>query len=209
MVVTVRDKYAEALRNKVRDKECGCDELRLALCELGGIMGRSIAGECFLEERSVLTPLMVTSTGVHLRSDHVVVVSTFDDYKYFGKGVADAFPRVKQGHMDFAGARGSEALSSSYRSITLPDVNDASMVIVAKSVLATGCTAISLARKAMEKYWPEKLVVTSVFHSENGVFELQEALKNVEVFTLGSSDALREDGMLVPGVGNLDNRLKG
>jgi len=49
--------------------------------------------------------------------------------------------------MDFGGLRGPEALTSQIRAIDLPEIKRGQFVetlIIAKSVLATGCTAIHL-----------------------------------------------------------------
>ena len=91
-------------------------------------------------------------TGNQRSEELTVVVSSLDDYEYFGFGIAKSLANVKRGYIDFEGRRGIEALTHQVRSITLPDANNVKTVIIAKSVLATGCTAISLARKAMEKY---------------------------------------------------------
>ena len=80
-------------------------------------------------------------------------------------------------------------------------------VIIAKSVLATGCTAISLTRKAVEMYNPRNVIIASIFYSDIGIAEMLNEISTAQIFTFGKADSLDENGMLIPGVGNLDQRL--
>ena len=208
-VVNIKNKYAEAIRNRIRDKNTPSTILKKSLEVLGNIVGQEIAMKYFLEEKTVNTPTGFDFTGDQLSSEQIVIVSTLDDYGCFGKGIADSFLNVKRGYLDFAGIRGPEALTSPLRSITLPDINnnDVDTLIIAKSVLATGCTAISLTRKAIEKYWPQRLIIATVFYSIKGYSEVQSTCKTATIFTIGQPEELRSDGILIPGFGDLDKRL--
>lgn len=202
------DKYAIALRNEIRDVNTDSDKLKDLLYKLGNGVGQKIAEKYFLIERKVVTPMKEEHTGCHISNQEMVVVSTKDDYQYFGNGVAAVFPNVSRGFMDFSGVRGEDALTCPLREINLPDKNDVEAVIIAKSVLATGCTAITLAKRAVEKYNPNYLIIASVFYSEQGIEDIKKSCKGVKIFVIGEPEKLRYDGMLVPGFGNLDERLK-
>lgn len=92
----------------------------------------------------------------------------------------------------------------------MPDVKPGQYIktlIVAKSVLATGCTAVHLARKAIETYNAQSIIIASVFYSEIGINEITNELPQSKIYVFGDPDKLNADGMLVPGVGNLDMRL--
>lgn len=196
-----------ALKNSVRDVNITSDTLKDNLYVLGDFVGKAIIEQFFIEERTIKTSLGETVKGECISSKAVAVISTKDDYRYFGEGVSKVFPNVVRGYIDFAGERGKAALTCPLREITLPDKEDVEAVIVAKSVLATGCTAITLAKRAVEKYNPKYLIVASTFYSEQGIEDLEKSCRHVEIFTIGNCDELREDGMLTPGIGNLDERL--
>ena len=105
---------------------------------------------------------------------------------------------------------GKDALSSPIRSMSLPEPRKefpTDSVIIAKSVLATGCTAISLTRKAVEMYNPRNVIIASIFYSDIGIAEMLNEISTAQIFTFGKADSLDENGMLIPGVGNLDQRL--
>lgn len=204
---TIRNNYAEAVRNQIRDESEGSSTIKKNLTTLGEIVGARIAEKYFLTEKTITTPMGEVYTGPLLCLDRVVIVSTRDDFMFFANGLAKTFKNVSTGFIDFGGIRGHEALSSPLRSITLPDIENVDTVIIAKSVLATGCTAITLARKALEKYWPKRLIIASVFYSIQGTNEVQKECKIDDIFVIGEPEELRQDGMLIPGFGDLDKRI--
>lgn len=203
----ISNDYAIALRNQIRDADTDSNTLKHLLVTLGNGIGQKIIEKYFLEERIIVTPMGEKHSGYHISNKKIVVVSTKDDYKYFGNGVASVFQNVSRGFMDFAGVRGKDAFTCPLREINLPDKNDVDAVVIAKSVLATGCTAITLAKRSVEKYNPEYLFIASVFYSEEGVQDIEKKCRCSKVFVIGEPDQLRYDGMLVPGFGDLDKRL--
>lgn len=203
----INNDYAIALRNQVRDCTTESDSLKEILFKLGNGFGQKIAEMFLLEEREVVTPMNEKHKGIHISNKGIVVISTRDDYEYFGNGISSVFPNAERGYMDFAGKRGEEALTCPLRGMYLPKKSDVEVVVVAKSVLATGCTAITLAKRAVENYNPKYLVIASVFYSLQGVEELEKECRSAEIIVLGDEDYLRKDGMLIPGFGDLDKRL--
>jgi len=202
------------LETTIRNKETSVEELRQALLDLGRIMGDEILGQCNLSSKSIMTPLLSIFSGVQSKLDDgiTVVISTKDDYAYFAKGIAEGCSSVYHGYIDFDGARGEAVYSSPYRSMNLPEIKSTMSVkriIVAKSVVASGCTAITLAKTAITKYYPEELVIAAPFYSQQGIDELQSELRNAKIYVAFGPDELNSDGMLIPGVGNIDTRLAG
>lgn len=202
------------LETTIRNKETAVEELRQALLDLGRIMGDEILGQCNLSSKSIVTPLRSIFSGVQSKPDDgiTIVISTKDDYAYFAKGIAEGCSSVYHGYIDFDGARGEAVYSSPYRSMDLPEIKSmlsVKRVIVAKSVIASGCTAITLAKKAVSNYCPEELVIVAPFYSQQGVDELQAELRNAKIYVAFGPDELNSDGMLVPGVGDIDARLVG
>jgi hypothetical protein len=113
------------------------------------------------------------------------------------------------GFMDFKGRRGVTALDSPVRNIDLPHSSDEPVVnlIIGKAVLATGCTAISLTKESTRKYMPRRIIIASCFYSKKGVSELMHEIPNADLILVGEADKINNDGMLEPGIGNLDQRL--
>ena len=80
-------------------------------------------------------------------------------------------------------------------------------ILIAKSVLATGCTAISLTRKALSEYVPDKVIIVAAFYSTRGLDDLTAEFPNAHIFVVGDPDDLEENGLLVPSIGLLEERL--
>ncbi len=163
----------------------------------------------YLKQKTLKTPMEYEIEGIVPDIPSAAVITTKDDMRYFGAGVIEVLGNCTIGHMDFRGRRGLQALNSPVREIEFPDMkpNSANLLIIGKSVLATGCTAVSLTKAALYRFVPEKLIIVSIFYSSTGLAELRSEFPNAYLFVVGEPDLLTEDGLLVPGIGLLDERL--
>lgn len=211
MVNHINDDYIKLLQSKIRDINTPPDELKESLQNLGYVLGIKVCAEKLTLSASISTPMNATYTGLIVDPRYEnVIISTKDDYLYFAKGVANAVGNATMGYIDFNHVRGNDIYTSPIRSMELPDIltgKPVGYIIVTKSVIATGCTAISLAKKAYEKYMPKGIIIVSAFFSMRGLDELTNELHNVEIYVGTESDEIDTNGMLVPGVGNLDIRI--
>lgn len=205
----IDDTFIEVLRTSIRDSNTTREVLQNDLYNLGSAVARYIIG-VKSEQATVTTPLEEEYIGRRYMNSANIIMSTKDDLLYFASGIGKNLPNSKLAYMNFQGVRGIEALNAEIRDVELPDVKHAvDSVIIAKAVLATGCTAIVLAKKAIEKYNPKELIIASAFHSKEGVGELLEDIPTAKIILLGNADRLeKSNGFLVPGVGNLDDRIK-
>lgn len=203
--------YAQFLITDVRDNETAQELLRQRLYELGRITSETIAGEGLVSPKEVITPMGQAYIGYSLARTTTVIISTRDDYEFFAEGIRCVLSSSYKGYMDFRGDRGPEALQGKRRAIEFPTIKAGEQVdtlIIAKSVLATGCTAISLTQSAIAKYHPRNIIVASVFYTQQGIDELLFQIPNIDsIYVHGKPDVLNDDGMLLPGLGDLDARL--
>lgn len=207
----IDNKFVKMLQTRVRDKKTSPEDLQTVLYKLGEYVSTEIIANEFVEDETIVTPLEEKYEGLVIMKSKIIIISTKDDYRYFASGIYDSLDNCERGYMDFGDMRGSETLSSQIRSISLPDINKGETidtVIIAKSVLATGCTAISLLRKTIEKFMPKNIIIASVFYSKQGIKDLKKEIKNCKIYVCGEPDALNNDGMLIPGIGNIDERIK-
>lgn len=163
-ILKVSSAYALALKAIIRNKQSSPEELRVALSRLGEEIGRRTA-ERFLTQQSIITTPLDEETEEITIGNHVcAIVTTKDDLEIFGQAIANIVEPCVVGYMNFEGRRGMAALTSSVREIQLPQTSEAIDVLVAaKAVLATGCTAITLTRTAIREYKPVKLVIATIF----------------------------------------------
>ncbi|NEB00298.1 uracil phosphoribosyltransferase [Streptomyces sp. SID13726] len=200
-------KYYEGV---IRDRDSEPAEIRKALVNLGREFGRVLAGMLCLEPAVVVTPLDEECSTLKLRDDLTVVVTTKADLELFGRVLAESLEPALVGFMDFEGRRGLEALESPVREIELPATRGRKVtnLVIAKSVLATGCTAISLTQTALNAYQPERILIASLFYSITGINELAAEFPTAEYLVLGEADRLDGNGMLHPGVGLIEKRIQ-
>jgi uracil phosphoribosyltransferase len=207
LIETIASEDADLLLNSVRNAGSDSSVVRDSLRRLGEIAGLRIARKWFSANKEFMTPMSQPVSGVVQEAVNVCVVSTSDEYAVFGAGIASCFRGCLRGQLDFHGRRGAEALRGPVNSYKLPQKRgDLDAVVVAKSVLATGCTAIRLLDDAQKEYTPKHLIVATVFFSERGVQEVRERYPHLDIVAFGQPDSLNADGMLIPGVGNIDRR---
>lgn len=208
----LKDPYITALLTEIRDEQTSKETLRKRLSYIGRRIGELIIGDGLVLEKTVTTPLGLPYTGLCLSKTTTLIVSTRDDYHYYANGIASCFSKPYRGFMDFDRVRGPEALKCKRRAIEFPTVKPGEVVdtlIIAKSILATGCTAISLTHSAIARFLPKRVIIAAVFYSEDAIQEVLAEIPNVEnIYICGEPDLLNADGLLVPGVGNLDARIR-
>ncbi|MGV9662772.1 uracil phosphoribosyltransferase [Nocardia niigatensis] len=199
---------ALAMAGVVRDRNSSPVQIREALSRLGREFSREISSwDARLAE--VVTPLGEAAQVVTLHRGLTAVVTTKGDYDTFGLSLASALEPSIVGYMNFEGRRAQAALNTPIREVELPAAGNRQVgsLVVAKSVLATGCTAISLTDTAFDLYRPGKLIICSIFYSLSGVCELVARFPAATVLVLGEPDKIDENGILHPGVGLLEERI--
>jgi uracil phosphoribosyltransferase len=207
----IEDRYVLALITDIRAEGSGSDLLKHRLFNLGSVIGSKIVADTMLSDSEVVTPMKQLFKGLSFSSSSTVIYSTKDDYASFARGISSAIPESLQGYMDFQGERGAEALTKPVRAVSHPEIKTGTYietVIIAKAVLATGCTAISLTKNIMSKFHPKNLIVATAFYTESGINDLYSEIPGIQsIYVVGKPDSLTKEGMLIPGVGNLDARL--
>ncbi|EHR79818.1 hypothetical protein OCC_02084 [Thermococcus litoralis DSM 5473] len=209
-VIILNDLDLLIFKNKIRDRTLNGEPLQKLLRVLGVLAGAKILSQLFAEDITLITPLSATYTGKTYRSDlTAVIITNKDDYEALGEGLSEVFPISYRGYLDLERIYGKSGFTSKVRGAILPDVpTEVDILIIAKSVLASGCSLIALTKNALAKYNPRITVIIAIFYSKEGLNELIRELPNTYLFVIGDADKLREDGMLVPGVGMIDERLK-
>lgn len=207
-IQVIRSPIALSLAGVVRNRNSKSDDIRKALSQLGYEFSREILSR-HARADEVITPLGEPAAVVNLDRGQTAVVATKGDYDTFGLSIATGVEPSIVGYMNFEGRRAQEALNTPVREIQLPTSGGriVETLVIAKSVLATGCTAISLTDTAVDCYRPTHLVIASIFYSESGISELGTRFPTATIVVLGKPDKLDNDGILHPGVGLLEDRM--
>lgn len=194
--IVSRSTLAHAAR--IRNDNSSAQEVRESLRALGEELGRRIVATLYGESAS--GPGTDDSSLVELRIPQYVsaIITTKNEVQFFGRGLAAVLRPAVNGYMNFEGIRGREVLDAPIRDMDLPDVGADSVdsLIVGKSILASGCTAVTLARAAMREYRPKKVVIASIFYSLDGIRELRNNLPEALVYVVGEPSSLDASGSL-------------
>lgn len=211
MINLITNQYAIAQKSIIMSSESGSEQLRIAVNRLGVELGKKLVELYFLQSEEISTPMKSKVLRSLPRVPLCSVITTRDDFEYLGKGMASVLENSILGYMDFEGQRGIQALNADIAHMELPEPigQHVDTLVIGKAVLATGCTAIHLAKTALGKYLPKRIVISTLFYSEQGVAELTHEIPNADLILVGDPDSINDKGMLVPGVGNLDERLAG
>lgn len=194
--------YATLQAGVIRNRESTSDEIRVALTRLGEEIGRSIVSVCHVKAASITTRLNDALETIVLDKALSVVITTKTDMPTFGRAIASVMNPCVQGSMNFEGRRGLAALNAPIRGMDLPELGSRQVesVVIGKSILATGCTAISLTKSAMQEYSPMKVIIAAVFYSLSGLSEVQHVFPNSVIFVVGEPIPLNDDGTLAIGL---------
>lgn len=208
MLSKIESGYVEGLKSIIMNEESDKGQLQEAITDLGMELGKKIIEDFFLHLRTFNTPMGVEVSRKIPELPLCAIVTTKDDFSFLGKGISNQIKSSIIGYMDFEGIRGIQALNSEIRHLELPKYKgDVNTLIIGKAVLATGCTAIHLAKTAISRCLPRNVIICSVFFTEQAIAELKRELPNANIIVAGCPDQINEDGMLIPGIGNLDLRL--
>ncbi len=201
--------YALAQTAIVRNELSSPSEVRVALSRLAEELAKRVLEVRYLTDATITTPMRDEIRVRTVRNQVSVVVTTKPDMASFGEAIAAILSPCYLGYMNFHGRRGLAALNTSVRDAQLPSVGTSAVdvLLVGKTTLATGCTAISLTQTAVTTYRPRALCILTVFYSRQGLHDLIQAFPNAEIFLVGEPDDLDHDGMLRPGVGLLESRM--
>jgi uracil phosphoribosyltransferase len=209
MIHSINSRYAEGQKSIVMDSSSSSENLKESITNLGSELGKKIIEDYFSTKSSFETPMSKKVERIYPDIPLCAIITTSDDFLYLGRGISAIIKNSISGSMDFDGIRGKQALNSEIRHMELPEPKGQNIhtLIIAKAVLATGCTAISLTKTAMNKYMPRNIIIASVFYSKQAIAELNHEVPNADIIVVGTPDTLDDNSMLVPGVGNLDKRL--
>lgn len=182
----------------IRDENSSSQEVRESLRILGEELGGRIVAGLYGDEASGLEGVDSSLVELRIPQNVSAVVTTKNEVRFFGRGLAAKVRPAVTGYMNFEGLRGYEVLNAPIRDMDLPDlgVEPVDSLIVGKSILASGCTAVTLARAAMREYRPHKIVVASVFYSLNGLQELQKSLPEALIYVVGEPASVDANGSL-------------
>lgn len=189
----------------LRNKELSTRGFRALTREIGALLAYELMRDAPLKPVSVETPLGVAQ-GVELDGKKQVLVTILRAGLGVLDGMLEVLPSARVGHIGLY--RDPKLRTAVEYYLKLPSGMAQRDAIVISSVLATGGSAGAAVRRVMESGARSVKFVCLVACHE-GIVRFHEEHPSVPIYTCAVDEALNERGFILPGLGDVGDRLYG
>jgi uracil phosphoribosyltransferase len=189
----------------LRDKELSTRGFRSLTAEIGALLVYEIMRDAPTRPVRVQTPLG-TADGVELDGKKLVLVAILRAGLGMLDGMLTIVPSARVGHIGLY--REPKLRTAVEYYLKLPGGMAERDVIVITSVLATGGTAAAAVRRVRES-GARSVRFACLLASDEGVRSFHDEHPDVPIFTCAVDSGLDARGFIVPGLGDVGDRLYG
>jgi uracil phosphoribosyltransferase len=189
----------------LRNKELSTRGFRALTQEIGALLAYEIMRDAPLKPVSVETPLG-TAQGVELDGKKQVLVTILRAGLGVLDGMLQVLPSARVGHIGLY--RDPKLRTAVEYYLKLPSGMEQRDAVVITSVLATGNSAGAAVRRVIES-GARSVKFACLVACHEGVARFHDEHPDVPIFTCAVDDALNERGFIVPGLGDVGDRLYG
>ncbi len=188
-----------------RNHKTGTKKFREIVHEISTLMGYEATKSFALEEVEIDTPVQRAKTFI-LAGKKLAVVAVLRAGLGMVDGILDLTPNAKVGHVGMY--RDPKTLEPRSYFCQLPDDIEAREVIVLEPMLATGGSAIATI-KLLKENGAGSVTLLSIVAAPEGIHRLIDEFDDVHIYTAAIDEHLDERGRIVPGLGDVGDRLFG
>jgi uracil phosphoribosyltransferase len=188
---------------------------RRGLTLLGRLTGIEITKTMHYEEVVVATPTGANAKGISITDAHnIVVINVLRAALPFVEGLLDILPEARLGVVSARRVE-EDVTAPDYRFrieipyIRVPAIHHEDTLIIADPMLASGSTLVSVLDKLIIGDLPKRVIASSVVSTLTGIDRVNTRYPNVEVFTVAIDQGLNEHGYIIPGLGDVGDRVCG
>ena len=156
-----------------------------------------------MKEKNITTPLVDTK-GYEVENDSVAI-SVLRAGLGLMEGVKELLPNVSFGYIGVQ--RNEETAEPEYYYENLPDLNNKNVFIL-EPMLATG-GSLSFAINKVKEQKPKDIIALTVISAPEGIERLEKEHPDVTLITGNIDEKLNESWYIVPGLGDMGDRLFG
>lgn len=189
----------------IRDKNCGTKDFRAITNEIAMLMAYEVSRDMSVEPTLIETPIAKTKQN-KLTGKKVAIIPILRAGLGMVDGMLSLIPAAKVGHIGLY--RDHETLEPIEYFVKLPQDIAKRQLFVVDPMLATGGSAI-MAIDALKRRGASNIKFVCLVAAPEGVKALQEAHKDVDIYTASLDEKLNENGYIVPGLGDAGDRLFG
>ena len=188
----------------LRDKDTKSKEFRELVGELASLLCYDAVRDFKTKNIEIETPLG-TAQGKTLDKE-IGVVALLRAGIGMAEGIENMIPTAKVGHIGLY--RDPNTLMPIEYFCKIPKDAENLHIFVLDPMLATGGTA-SAAIQFLKERGVKDIAFLSIISASEGVKKLQSEHPDVDIYTAALDRSLTEDGYIVPGLGDVGNRMYG
>ncbi len=189
----------------MRRKETPTASFRQLLREISLLLGYEVTRDLPTGTEKIETPMAPMDATV-LTGKKLVLISVLRAGNGLLEGMLDLIPSARVGHVGLY--RDPHTLVAVEYYFKVPEELSERPIIVVDPMLATGNSSIAVVQRIKEAGGKHIKFVCLLAASE-GVKEFQQAHPDVPIFTAAVDDHLNDQGYILPGLGDVGDRLYG
>lgn len=205
MLVVVEHPLIQHKLTLLRDKRTSTRSFRALTAEVGMLLAYECLRDAPLVTCDVETPLGMAS-GAELGGKKIVLVSVLRAGSGLLDGMLQILPSARVGHVGLY--RDMRLRTAVEYFCKLPSDMENRDAIIVGSVLASGATALAAIDRVLETR-PRSVKFVCLIACRTGVEQCQKYHPTVPIVTAAVDDGLSAEGLIVPGIGDMGDRIFG
>ncbi len=189
----------------MRRKETPTTSFRQLLREISLLLGYEVTRDLPTGTEKIETPMAPMDATV-LTGKKLVLISVLRAGNGLLEGMLDLIPAARVGHVGMY--RDPHTLVAVEYYFKVPEELSERPIIVVDPMLATGNSAIAAVQRIKEA-GGKHIKFVCLLAASAGVKEFQQAHPDVPIFTAAVDDHLNDQGYILPGLGDVGDRLYG
>ncbi len=186
----------------VRDKGTDSSHFRNLIHEISGLLAYEATKDLELTDVKIETPLAKTT--VKRIKERPICVSILRAGSAMMEGLITMLPFASVGHIGIYRDKFIKNTVEYY--FKLPENPKGKTILLTDPMLATGDTMIASLDR-LKQYEVGKIKVLCVLVSKAGLEKVHHFHPDVDIYALDMQDELNEKGYLIPGIGDVGDRL--
>ena len=204
-VTTIDHPLVQHKLTLMRDRNTSSAKFRALLSEISHLLAYEVTRDLELRLEEIETPLVKTKAPV-LKSSNLVLVSILRAGNGILDGMLSLIPTAQVGHIGLYRDSLTQVVVEYY--FKLPHSVKNKTFIVIDPMLATGHTAVAAVNRILPSQ-PGAIKFVCLLASPVGLKTFSEEHPKVPIYTVAIDEKLDENNYIVPGIGDVGDRLFG